>query len=380
MTGQLDNSAVADHINSMDTSLILVSDDGTQLNAKLELHELGVVVHSRSGTNRNRDYRPALELLISRLNDAQISFEVYLDSRPVQGIDIAERRLFFDRQAAIPAQFDELVRAMNAGSSSHSAGRRLLIATPGTSGVALQAAIQAIPATGQTDRLPASELRKVTTRHIERAVQKLIAGLDAPNFGPSREYDALTDDGTPLTPKKVFGLALEEALGMEVHPGHFSAGWGQICFELLENAGLWIVPKNGAAARPKPNPSEVESELIGFTPSEEERYWIEGNPKIVSHLKRERHPGLAKQKREEFIAKHGRLFCEQCKLDPIEVYGDEAGSACIEVHHHRMHVVEMQPGHKSTTNDLKCLCANCHRVLHRRLALGLGLAFQGQLL
>lgn len=344
------------------------------------MHELGVVVHSRSGINRNRDYRPALELLISRLNDAQIPFEVYLDSRPVQGIDLAERRLFFDRQAAVPTQFDELVRAMNAGSSSHSAGRRLLIATPGTNGVTLQAAIQAVPTTSQTDRLPASELRKVTTAHIEHAVRKLIADRDASNFAPSREYDALTDDGIPLAPKKVFGLALEEALEMEIHPGHFSAGWGEICFELLEIAGLWIVPNNGAAARPKPNPSEVELELIGFTPTEEERNWIEGNPKIASHLKRERHPGLAKQKRDEFIAKHGRLFCEECKLDPVEVYGDAAGPACIEVHHHRTHVAEMQPGHKSTTNDLKCLCANCHRVLHRRLALGLGGLFKGPLL
>ncbi len=353
----------------MNSLLILVTDDGKKLNAKLEMHELGVIVHSRSGIHRNRDYRPALELLMSRLDYAQIPYQVYLDSRPVQGIALAERQLSFDREAPIPTRFDELVRAMNAGSSSHGAWRRLLVLTPGTTGSNLQTVIQAVQADIQIDRLPASELRKVTVSHIRRAVQKLIAGGDAPNFAPSRDYDALTDNGTPLAPKKVFGLALEEALGIQVHPGHFSAGWGQISFEMLENAGLWIVPKNSAPPRPKPSPSVVEAELIEFTPTEEERSWIEGNPRIVSHLKRERNPRLAKQKRAEFIANHGRLFCEQCGLDPVDVYGD-AGSACIEVHHHRMHVARMLPGHKSITNDLKCLCANCHRVLHRKLSLG----------
>lgn len=354
----------------MSNLLILITDDGKQLNAKLELHELGLIFHSRSGTERNRDYRPALELLLSRLDDAQISYEIYLDSRPVQEIDLAKRQLFFDRLAPVQTRFDELVRAMNAGSSSHGAWRRLLVATPGTSPAKLQEAISAAKGIREIDRLPASELRKVTPSHIRRAVLKLLAGGDAPNFAPSRDYDALTDDGVPLAPKKVFGLALEEALGIEARPSHFSAGWGQICFELLENAGLWIVPKNGAAARREANPLEVELELDSLTPTDEERSWIEGNPKIVSHLKRERQPGLAKQKRDEFIVQHGRLFCEQCGLDPVKVYGKEAGSACIEVHHHRIHVADMQPGHKSKTDDLKCLCASCHRVLHRKLALG----------
>ncbi|OKP81391.1 hypothetical protein BTE77_00020 [Ensifer adhaerens] len=115
----------------------------------------------------------------------------------------------------------------------------------------------------------------------------------------------------------------------------------------------------------------MEAELARFIPTEEEKFWIEGNPKIVSHLVRERQTGLAKLKREEFMSIHGRLFCEDCGLDPTERYGKDAGAACIEIHHHRTHVAEMQPGHQSVTSDLKCLCANCHRVLHRKLALGL---------
>ena len=217
------------------------------------------------------------------------------------------------------------------------------------------------------------ELRKVTSAHIHKAVGRLLAGEDAPNFAASRDYDVLTDDGIALAPKKVFGLALEEALGINTHPGHFSAGWNQVCFELLEAAGLWIVPKAGAGAAPRPSQgaAEVQTELYELAPTEEEKSWIEGNPRIVTHLKRERQPDLAKQKRAEFMAEHGRLYCEDCGLDPVEKYGPEAGPSCIEVHHHRVHVAHMQAAHATVTGDLQWLCANCHRVLHRRLALGL---------
>lgn len=349
----------------------LIGDDGKPLNARVEIQASGVVLHSRSGTDRNRDYRHALELILSRLDAAGLAYEVYVDSRPVQNIPLADRRLTFSRNVPVATRFDELVRAMNHGTDSHGAWRRLLIEVPGSKPNKLRAVVRAAEEAPIIDRLPASDLRKVTAAHIHLAVEKLLGGNDAANFAPSRDYDVLTDNGIPLAPKKVFGLALEEALGIEAFPAHFSAGWGQVSFELLEEAGLWIVPKKGAAARPKARPSAVRSALTGFLPTEEERVWIEGNPKIVVHLKRERHPGLAKQKRDEFEAKHGRLFCEDCGLDPSERYGEEAGPACIEVHHHRTFVAQMHAGHQSVTDDLKCLCANCHRVLHRRLALGI---------
>ena len=344
--------------------------DGQALDARVDITDDGIILHSRSGKDRNPDYREALEALLSRLDSAGIQYEIYLDSRPVQSRGLAERRLDFDRQAPLKQRFNEIVRAMNAGSSSHGAWRRLLITTPGIATYDLEKIIKVFIPEIKVARLPATELRKVTTRHIQHAVDKLLNGGDAPNFAPSRDYDAMTGDGTPLAPKKVFGLALEEALGIEAFPGHFSAGWGQVSFELLEKAGLWIVPKGNGVRRPASTTSEMKTKIAEFIPTEEEKTWIEGNPKIVSHLVRERQPGLAKKKRDEFMAEHGRLFCEDCKLDPVEQYGEEAGAACIEVHHHRTHVAEMQPGHQSTTADLKCLCANCHKVLHRRLALG----------
>lgn len=58
-----------------------------------------------------------------------------------------------------------------------------------------------------------------------------------PNFAPPREWNALPDE-VALALQKVFGLAVEDALGIEAR-----AGCGQVCFELPESAGLWIVPK-----------------------------------------------------------------------------------------------------------------------------------------
>lgn len=351
--------------------MILTNEAGLPLNAKVEINDLGIVLHSRSGTSRNRDYRAALELIMERLDNADVDFEIYQDSNRVQDEPFPDRRLSFDKQAPIARRFDLIVQAMNEGTSSHGAWRRLLIATPGLNPQSLPSIVGAKEAKGAS-RLPSTELRKVHREHIERAVEFLLNGGDAPNFSPSRDYDAMTADGKPLAPKKVFGLALQEARGIEAFPAHFSSGWGQVSFDLLEEAGLWIVPKVvDAVRRPKAKPSKTQAELKRFIPTEEEKAWIEGNPKIVSHLVRERQPGLAKQKREEFVSKHGRLFCEDCLLDPVERYGKDAGTACIEVHHHRTHVADMQPGHVSVTDDLKCLCANCHRVLHRKLTLGL---------
>lgn len=353
----------------MATAVIIRDAKGDPLNAAAELTPAGVIFHSRSGTDRNRDYRQGLEMLMRRLDDAGIRYEIHLDSKPVQHVPLAQRRLAFNRTAPVAARFDELVRAMNEGSASHGAWRRLLIATPMSQPEAVLAALEPSSGSPAIERLPATQLRRVTNEHIHRAVARLLAGEDATNFAPSRDYDVLTDAGVALAPKKVFGLALEEALGIEAFPGHFSAGWSQVCFELLEAAGLWIVPKVGSSPRPRAGRPDTSVPELPLT--DEERSWTEGNPKIVLHLKRERQAGLAKQKKAEFIAQHGRLYCEECKLDPVARYGAEAGLACIEVHHHRVHVANMAPGHATVLDDLKCLCASCHRVLHRKLALGL---------
>lgn len=53
-------------------------------------------------------------------------------------------------------------------------------------------------------------------------------------------------------------------------------------------------------------------------------------------------------------------------MKPIEVYGGEVGEACIEVHHTKP-IADMKEGDTTKLEDLQCLCASCHRVVHREL-------------
>jgi hypothetical protein len=158
---------------------------------------------------------------------------------------------------------------------------------------------------------------------------------------------------------------LEEALGIEAFPEHFSAGWSQPCFDILEGAGFEIVPKDGLG---ETSGNTGAPSAQGYAPAtEDDATWMEGNPRVVRHLRRERAPGLAAKKRAAFIAAHGHLFCERCKLDPVQAYGGQFGEGCIEVHH-TVPVAKMPEGYQTALADLQCLCANCHRVTHRELA------------
>jgi len=203
-------------------------------------------------------------------------------------------------------------------------------------------------------RLRAEQLRQVTADHLWAAVQKLLKGSEAPGFGPSVDYDLLVQGGARLAPKQVFGLAATSALGFPVGPAHFHGGLNTICFQILEAAGYTIVAKGQ-------QPAGLD-DLV----DPEEKVWLEGSMKLVSHFRRERSPGLAQAKKASFLKQHGTLYCEQCLLDPIKAHG-KYGEACIEVHHDAVSISDMGENHATTLDQLRCLCANCHRVLHRAL-------------
>ncbi|MFF7959277.1 HNH endonuclease [Streptomyces rubiginosohelvolus] len=81
------------------------------------------------------------------------------------------------------------------------------------------------------------------------------------------------------------------------------------------------------------------------------------------HQARERNKGLRRKRIASVIERVGRLACGACGFDFEEVYGDR-GTGYIECHH----VVPLHEAGEGRTklSDLALLCANCHRMIHRR--------------
>ena len=93
----------------------------------------------------------------------------------------------------------------------------------------------------------------------------------------------------------------------------------------------------------------------------------EGGLILRLHLSRERNRALAQRKRDQARERYGLLVCEACDFDFSTAYG-ELGIGFIEVHH-RKPVASLLPGDRTKLDDLALVCANCHRMLHRRGAL-----------
>ena len=205
------------------------------------------------------------------------------------------------------------------------------------------------------ERIPVAEFERVSAEHVWDAVQHLVYDDKKHGFGDSTHYDVCVDDNTLRPPKAVFGMAASTALGFDMRPGYFTGGVGTPCFNSITEAGFQIVRKGS----PKPPPSALQNV--------EDRSWTEGRPLRVSHLGRERARGLSKAKKAAFRREHGRLFCQRCFLDPVKKYGSEAGESCIEVHHDLPLAKLKTTETRTYLNDLKCYCANCHRIVHREM-------------
>lgn len=89
----------------------------------------------------------------------------------------------------------------------------------------------------------------------------------------------------------------------------------------------------------------------------------EGGVIMRLHKRYERDPKLVREKRKAAAAA-GSLACEVCGFDFEEAYG-QLGAGYIEVHHTKP-VHTLSPGTKTKLDELALLCANCHRMAHRR--------------
>jgi hypothetical protein len=101
--------------------------------------------------------------------------------------------------------------------------------------------------------------------------------------------------------------------------------------------------------------------INNFDNAYEEMVSIEGKTKYVRHKTRERNPQIIRAKKNEFLTKHGKLFCEACGFDFHDTYG-ERGNGFIECHHNIP--LHEEDERITKTSDLSLLCSNCHRMIH----------------
>lgn len=348
--------------------------DGQQLDAAIGLEPGAIILESRGGTGahaRNSQYSRALETILARSLGPSSNLErVILASRDAV-------RLFPAVASRVLAEGPELVTLGPAAAASALRTRMRDFGKPPGNAVGnstkrlrfefgpgkLVQQLKLHRVVEAPERLPNSVQRQVTPDDIHDAVLALAQGGDAPNFANSRDYDLVTPGGLRFPPKKVFGLALERALGIKAFPGHFSAGWSQPSFELLQAAGYVIVPKGEPVAGDKdavPGSPPLPSE-------DDDRRWVEGYPKRVAHLRRERAPGLARDKKAAVLAAAGKLACEECGFEPAARHGPAFLDAGLDVHH-KVPLADLPPGTETALSDLALLCATCHRIEHRKIA------------
>lgn len=90
----------------------------------------------------------------------------------------------------------------------------------------------------------------------------------------------------------------------------------------------------------------------------------EGRMRTQIHLSHERNRRLVELKRKQVFKKYGILVCEACGFDYATHY-DCRGNGFIECHHTRP-VSTLADGDVTHIDDLALVCANCHRIIHRR--------------
>lgn len=108
---------------------------------------------------------------------------------------------------------------------------------------------------------------------------------------------------------------------------------------------------------------QANEKIVRALPVAEPYEGEEGGVIIRLHKRYERDRRLVAEKRKA-AKTAGQFRCEVCEFDFAETYGD-LGLEFIEIHHiNPVHM--MTPGAKTKLSDLALLCANCHRMAHRR--------------
>ena len=95
----------------------------------------------------------------------------------------------------------------------------------------------------------------------------------------------------------------------------------------------------------------------------------EGMSKTVVRIQKKRSGALRNAAMNEYRDGDGHIRCKVCGFDFLEVYG-ELGKDYIEFHHEEPIFLMAKEGEekflKRAVKEVKPVCANCHRMLHRK--------------
>jgi 5-methylcytosine-specific restriction protein A len=128
--------------------------------------------------------------------------------------------------------------------------------------------------------------------------------------------------------------------------------------------GAYADDRAGLAAAAAAIRLALDDPTVSLAPEPDDYEADEGTVVLKLHRSRERDRKLIDKKKQQVIAASGRLTCEVCNFDFSERYG-ELGVGFIEAHHRRP-VSTLIKGEKTRLADLALVCANCHRMLHRK--------------
>ena len=109
---------------------------------------------------------------------------------------------------------------------------------------------------------------------------------------------------------------------------------------------------------------EPADEDLAQDVGEEQEGYFEGRAVLRAHYDRERSQGVLAKARAYWSAV-GLMRCEACGFDFEATYGPQ-GANFIEAHH-RVPLASLPPtGATTYQRDLAPVCANCHRMIHRK--------------
>jgi 5-methylcytosine-specific restriction enzyme A len=112
--------------------------------------------------------------------------------------------------------------------------------------------------------------------------------------------------------------------------------------------------------------SKIMDEVSQFKDDDDFNPVVEGQVLYKLHKTRERNAKIVKKKKEKILKETGKLECETCVFDFFKKYG-ELGFGFIECHH-RLPLSELEIIKETKLEDLALVCANCHRMLHKRIS------------